>query len=127
MNNNDIYAEKIIAHYEHPHNKSKLENADITYHGFNPYCGDDITIYMNIEDDIVKDVRFDGNGCAISISSASMLTDFIKGKKIDDVKKLGFKDMVKLIGIDPGPARLKCMMLPVKTIQDALNKINKKN
>jgi nitrogen fixation NifU-like protein len=127
MNNNDIYVEQIIAHYEHPHNKSKLDKADIIQHGFNPYCGDDITIYLDIKDNIIKDVKFDGNGCAISISSASMLTDFIKGKKIVDVKKLGFKDMVKLIGIDPGPARLKCMMLPIKTIQEALNKAIKEN
>jgi len=56
-----------------------------------------------------------------------MLTDFIKGKDINYIKKLGFKDVVKLIGIDPGPARLKCMMLPLKTIQDALTGKSKNN
>ena len=116
----DIYAEEIISHYEHPHNKGKIAKASIDFHEYNPTCGDDITVYLDIKDGKVKDVKFEGTGCAISMASASMLTDDIKGKTVDGVEKLGFKELVELIGIDPGPARLKCATLSLKAIKKAL-------
>jgi SUF system NifU family Fe-S assembly protein len=76
----DLYAEEIISHYEHPHNRGEIKNPSISVHEYNPTCGDDITIYLDIEKDKIKDVKFSGVGCAISIASASMLTDFVKGK-----------------------------------------------
>ncbi|MGC8572009.1 MAG: Fe-S cluster assembly sulfur transfer protein SufU [Candidatus Micrarchaeia archaeon] len=128
MNNNiesndEVYKEQIIAHYEHPHNKGVLEKSSVSCHEFNPYCGDEITIYLKIEGRIVKDAKFEGRGCAISTSSASMLTDYIKGKSVDEVKQINFKEMVDLLGIDPGPARLKCMMLPLKATHKAIENI----
>ena len=85
----NIYAEEIVAHYEHPHNKGKMANASTSFHEYNPTCGDDITVYMSIKDGKVSDVKFDGSGCAISMASASMLTDEIKGKSLQEVEKLG--------------------------------------
>lgn len=116
----NIYAEEIIAQYEHPHNKGRIANASASFHEYNPTCGDDITVYLVIKDGKVSDVKFDGSGCAISVASASMLTDEIKGKRLEEVEKLGVHDLIDLIGIDPGPARLKCATISLKSIKKAL-------
>lgn len=116
----DIYAEEIVAHYEHPHNKGKLDGANASFHEYNPICGDDITIYLNVVDGIIKDAKFEGTGCAISMGSASMLTDLLKGRKATEVMKMGPHDVVGMLGLDPGPARLKCAVLSLKATQSAL-------
>lgn len=116
----EIYAEEIVAHYEHPHNKGKLNDATASFHEFNPLCGDDITVYLKIDNGVITEARFDGEGCAISIGSASMLTDILKNKKISDVVKMGPKDTIDMLGIDPGPVRLKCATLSLFAAQNAL-------
>ena len=116
----DFYVEELIDNYEHPHNKGKLEHANAEFHGQNPVCGDDLTLYLDIEDGVVKDVKFDGDGCSISVASASMLTDAIKGKRIEDIEKMGFEDLKKIIGIDPGPVRLHCATLSLKALKGAV-------
>jgi nitrogen fixation protein NifU and related proteins len=115
----DIYAEEIIAHYEKPHNKGEIKNPSISVHENNPLCGDDMTIYLNIDNGRITDVKFKGSGCAISMASASMLTDFIKGKTLAEVDRMGLPEIKELIGIDPGPARLKCATLSLKTVKEA--------
>jgi nitrogen fixation protein NifU and related proteins len=117
----DIYAEEIVAHYEHPHNKGKLDGANASFHDFNPLCGDDITVYLIVENNVIKEAKFDGEGCAISIGSASMLTDELRGKRVPAVEKMGPKDIIEMLGIDPGPARLKCATLSLKAAQKALH------
>lgn len=117
----DIYADEIVSHYEHPHNKGKLEKANASFHELNPLCGDDITVYLEVENGTVKNVKFDGEGCAISIGSASMLTDMLKGKKVSEIEKMGPKTVINMLGIDPGPARLKCATLSLKATQKALH------
>ncbi len=116
----NIYAEEIISHYEHPHNKGKIDRASASFHEYNPTCGDDITVYMSLKGGKVSEAKFDGNGCAISIAAASMLTDEIKGKGLEEVERMGVRELVGLMGIDPGPARLKCATLPLKAIKKAL-------
>jgi nitrogen fixation protein NifU and related proteins len=116
----DIYAEEIIAHYEKPHNKGVINDPSISMHENNPLCGDDLTIYLKIDKDKVEDVKFSGDGCAISMASASMLTDFIKGKSLGEIEKMGLPTIIELIGIDPGPARLKCATLSLRTVKEAV-------
>jgi len=116
----DLYAEEIISHYEHPHNKGVLKQADASMHEHNIVCGDDITIYMKIKENVIDDIKFDGSGCAISIASASMLTDYAKGKSVSTLEKMGVNDMIKLIGVDPGPARLHCATVSLKALKEAL-------
>ncbi|MCL4373555.1 MAG: SUF system NifU family Fe-S cluster assembly protein [Candidatus Marsarchaeota archaeon] len=116
----DMYAEEIISHYEHPHNKGKIENASASIHEHNMVCGDDITVYVKIKGNKVDDIKFDGSGCAISTASASMLTDFAKGKSISELEKMGVSDMIGLIGVDPGPARLHCATISLKALKEAL-------
>ncbi|MCL4381928.1 iron-sulfur cluster assembly scaffold protein [Candidatus Marsarchaeota archaeon] len=117
---NDLYAEDLIENYEHPHNKGRLNDANATFHEYNPVCGDDITIYLKIEKGIIKEVKFDGDGCVISIASASLLTEAIKNRKINNVKKMDFEDLKKIIGIDPGPVRIKCATLSLKAVKEAI-------
>ncbi|MDE1868630.1 MAG: SUF system NifU family Fe-S cluster assembly protein [Candidatus Micrarchaeota archaeon] len=116
----DIYAEEIVSHYEHPHNKGEITDASVSQHNYNPVCGDEMTMYLMINDGIVSDVKFKGVGCAISMATASMLTDFIKGKTLKEIEGMGINTIIDLIGIDPGPARLKCATLSLRTLKEAV-------
>lgn len=112
-----FYRDEILEHYRHPHNKGRLEHPDITYEDHNPFCGDRIGMDLLIKDDRVADVRFWGQGCAISQASASMLTDEIKGMTLDEVKALNKDDILDLLGIPIGPVRMKCALLALKVLK----------
>ncbi|MDE1761835.1 MAG: SUF system NifU family Fe-S cluster assembly protein [Candidatus Micrarchaeota archaeon] len=116
----DIYAERLIQYYERPHNKGKISDASVHMHEENVTCGDVITIYLKIEGGKVSDVKFEGDGCAISMASASMVTDFIKGKSIEEVEGMNVGTVMQVIGIDPGPARLHCATLSMRAIKGAV-------
>lgn len=116
----DLYAEEIIAHYEHPHNFGTIKEADASFHENNVSCGDDITLYVKLRDGRVADAKFSGSGCAISMASASMLTDFVKGKSPKEIEGMGINTVIEIIGINPGPARLKCATLPMRALKEAI-------
>ena len=122
----DIYAEELLSHYEHPHNKGEIATAEAKMHEHNNTCGDDITVYLKIDGDKVDDVKFDGDGCSISIGTTSMLTDYIKGKSISDIEKMDFTTIKNLINIDPGPAGLKCATISLKAVKEAIFNYEKK-
>ena len=115
----DMYREVILDHYKHPHNAGTLEHPDVSHEDNNPLCGDRIRIDLQIADGIVTDVRFQGRGCAISQASASLLTDEIIGKPVQEVAAFGRDDMLDLIGIplDKNPVRIKCALLALKTLK----------
>ena len=124
----DLYQQVILDHSKSPRNFHKLENANRTAQGHNPLCGDNYTIYALLEGDVIKDLSFQGSGCAISKASASILTDTLKGKTKAEVKALFDKvhDMVTTGNVNGGdlgklavfagvhkfPARVKCAILP---------------
>ena len=116
----DLYRDYILEHYRRPHNFGVLEEATATYEGANPLCGDRITMMLGVRDGVVERVGFTGRGCAISQASASLLTDEIKGKPLTDVAKLSSDDVLDLLGIEISPARLKCAILSLDTVQHAL-------
>lgn len=118
----DLFAEELLSHYEHPHNKGEIADADAEMHEHNNSCGDDITVYLKIRDGIIKDAKFEGDGCSISIGTTSMLTDYIKNKKLADVEKMDFDTIKELINIDPGPARVKCATISLKAIKESISK-----
>jgi len=97
-----------------------LDDPTASYEGANPLCGDRITMMLGIKDGVVKDVAFTGRGCAISQASASLLTDEIKGKTVEDVEKITPDDLLDLIGVEISPARLKCALLSLDTVAHAL-------
>ena len=121
----DLYRDFILEHYRAPHNFGTLEQPDATYEGYNPLCGDRITMMLAIDDagqtEIISDVAFTGRGCAISQASASLLTDRIKGKPLEEVARIGRADVVEELGIEISPARLKCALLSLDTLQKALD------
>jgi nitrogen fixation protein NifU and related proteins len=116
----DLYRDYILEHYRKPHNFGIIEQPDARYEGANPLCGDRITIMLGITDGVVSDVAFTGRGCAISQASASLLTDEIRGKPVEDVAKLTPDDVLDLLGIEISPARLKCALLSLDTVSHAL-------
>jgi nitrogen fixation NifU-like protein len=116
----DLYRDYILEHYRRPHNFGVLEEPTARYEGANPLCGDRITLMLGIKDGVVADVAFTGRGCAISQASASLLTDEIKGKPVAEVAKLSSQDLLDLIGIEISPARLKCALLSLDTLEHAL-------
>ncbi|MEK7441418.1 MAG: Fe-S cluster assembly sulfur transfer protein SufU [Chloroflexota bacterium] len=114
----DMYREVILDHYKNPRNKGTLDPADFSFEDDNPLCGDRIRIDVRVgEDNKVKEVAFSGQGCAISQASASMLTEHIIGKSLDEVKQLSKDDILELLGIELGPVRLKCALLSLKVLK----------
>lgn len=116
----DMYAENILDHYRNPKNFGKLENADAKSRELNPLCGDEYEFNLKFSDGIVKDVKFNGDGCAISMASASMLSEFVKGRKISEAKKISPEDIFKLLGITVSPARIKCALLPLQVLENCI-------
>ncbi len=117
----DIYRENILDHYRNPHNKGELKGFNFTDKENNPLCGDTIEAFIRVEDGKVKGISWKGSGCAISQASMSMLTDEIKGKSVEEIKKMTKDDIVKMLGIKLGIVRLKCALLGLKTISKALD------
>lgn len=115
----DFYREEILEHYTHPHNYGTLEDADISHVEDNPLCGDRIRFDIRLDKDrkTVTEVRFSAVGCAISKASASMLTDLLVGRTLDEIRALTKEDVVEELGIDLGPVRLKCALLPLKVVK----------
>ena len=116
----EIYKENILGHFRNPHNKTILKTYTHKGESINPLCGDQIKIYLKIEDEIIKEVAFEGKGCAISIASSSMLTDAIKEKKVQEVKKITKEEMIHMLGIPLGVVRLKCGLLALNTLKKML-------
>jgi nitrogen fixation protein NifU and related proteins len=133
----DLYQEVIFDHYKKPRNCRALMDANHKAEGYNPLCGDKVTIYLKVADGIIEDVAFEGAGCAIATASASLMTEALKGKKVADVEHLfrDFRDMVTdaptaspqdlgklevLAGVREFPARVKCATLAWHTLHAAL-------
>jgi nitrogen fixation protein NifU and related proteins len=116
----DLYRDEILEHYRRPHNFGVLESPTVSHEGANPLCGDRITMQVGIRDGKVAELAFTGRGCAISQASASLLTDEIKGMTVDDAAAYRADDLLDLLGIEISPARLKCAMLSLQTLDAAL-------
>lgn len=113
-----LYREQIIDLYENPLNFGSLEPSDFTYEEDNPLCGDVIRIYVRIDDDNrIADVKWSGEGCAISQASASLLTEDIKGKTLDEIKAYNKEDLLDLLGIQLSMTRIKCALLSLKVLK----------
>ncbi|WP_019156191.1 Fe-S cluster assembly sulfur transfer protein SufU [Robertmurraya massiliosenegalensis] len=136
-NLDQLYRQVIMDHYKNPRNKGVLEDDSLTINMNNPTCGDRIQLTLKVNDGIVNDAKFEGEGCSISMSSASMMTQAIKGKKIEDALKLSkiFSDMMlgkdydddidlgdieALQGVAKFPARIKCATLAWKAMEKGL-------
>ena len=134
----ELYQQVILDHNKNPKNFGKIEGANRTAEGYNPLCGDRIDLFLHVEDDVIKDISFQGNGCAISKSSASVMTTVLKGKPVAEAEQL-FRKFQKLItgeaealdmdelgklaifaGVREFPLRVKCAGLAWHTMVAAL-------
>ncbi|PIP73008.1 MAG: SUF system NifU family Fe-S cluster assembly protein [Candidatus Lloydbacteria bacterium CG22_combo_CG10-13_8_21_14_all_47_15] len=120
----NLYKEHILDHYRNPRHKKPLNDFDIKENGVNPSCGDALVLYLKFSDDgRVSDVGFDGEGCAISQASMSLLTDMILGRTREELSAIGEKDVFSLLGVSIEGARVKCALLPLETLQSALRRM----
>lgn len=121
----DIYRENILDHYHHPHNFGRLDSPDIDEKRGNPFCGDLISVTIKLSESAdkkkVEKINFEGQGCAISIASASLLTDYVTGKKVKEIMELKKEKVIELLSVELSPTRLKCALLSLETIQAALH------
>jgi len=133
----DLYQEMILDHYKNPRNFQKLEGANRRAEGFNPLCGDRVTVYLLVDDDTITDVSFEGSGCAICTASTSVMTEILKGKSFEETEEIfeSFRDLVTadpsspvadmgkmsvFSGVREFPVRIKCATLPWHTMLSAL-------
>lgn len=114
----DLYRELIIERYKNPQYRGVLDPHDISFEDENPLCGDHIRVDLRLDDDgRVKEAAFSGHGCAISQASADLLMESIIGRSIEEIKKLSRQDVLDNLGIELGPVRLKCALLPLKVLK----------
>ncbi len=136
----DLYQEMVVDHNSRPRNFKGLEGADRTLEGYNPLCGDRITLYLDLDGDRIADIGFEGSGCAISRASSSMMTEVVKGKSVEEAEVIftAFRQMITrqpgsdfepdeilgdlevLSGVSEFPARVKCATLAWHTLRSAL-------
>lgn len=107
----------LLDHYRHPQNFGPLEGANIVHAEGNPSCGDQIEIAVKTAGDTIEDIKFRGKGCIVSQAAASILTELMKGEKLEKVRTFGKEDMLEAIGIPIGPMRLKCALLALKVLK----------
>jgi len=108
----EMYTERLLDHYRHPRNKGHMEAPDLAAEEYNPLCGDRVTIEVRVEEGRIIQVRFDGRGCALCLGSASILTETIEGRFLDELEALGQDEYLAELQSNPRPARLKCALLP---------------
>ncbi len=143
MDLKDLYQDIIVDHNRRPRNFRRMDDADRHAEGFNPLCGDKLMLYLKLDGDVIGDASFQGSGCAISVASASLLTERLKGMKVADAEKL-FGDMIPLLtgqlpetdsrekfhklaaleGVKEYPSRVKCATLSWHTLDAALKNAN---
>ncbi|OGG29351.1 SUF system NifU family Fe-S cluster assembly protein [Candidatus Gottesmanbacteria bacterium RIFCSPLOWO2_01_FULL_46_9] len=117
----DIYREVILDHYKNPRNFGHLEKPDAKIEEGNVTCGDRIVMEINVRNNgTIEDIRFSGEGCAISQAAASMLTEKVAGKKLSQIMKLSTGEMVSMLGTTLTPSRIKCATLPLEVLQKAV-------
>ena len=115
-----MYKEHNLEHYRSPSNFGNLKNATHEHTEYNSLCGDEITVQLLIKNGKIKDAKFSGSGCVISIVSASLLTDKIKEMNVKNITELKKEHLLKLLKIRISPARLKCVLLPMDAVKKAL-------
>ncbi len=123
----DIYRENIIDHFKNPRNYGEIVEAEIKHSELNSICGDMIRLFVKLKEGKVEDVKFKGNGCAISMAATSMMTEILKEKTLDEIKGLTKEDIFEMLGIKLGIVRMKCGLLCLDTLMNGVKIMERKN
>lgn len=115
--NNSLYREEILEHWRDPQNYGELTDADFIVNENNPFCGDSIHLTGKVDKDKLVDIKFTGEGCVISKAAASIMSEFMKGKNVEEIKKLNQEDFLSILGIPLSISRIKCALLPYSALQ----------
>jgi len=121
----DLYRQLILDHYKHPHHFGELKNPDIKKTFFNSACGDKITITLRVKGRKIDRIQFTGEGCAISMASASLLADEAEGKETGKILEMDLKTVTDLLQTDLTPSRVKCALLPLEAVQQSILELKK--
>ncbi|MFB6199441.1 MAG: iron-sulfur cluster assembly scaffold protein [Candidatus Nanohaloarchaea archaeon] len=116
-----MYRDEILDLYKHPRNAGSLEHPDFEAEGENPSCGDHIVVGFNVEDGEIEEMRHETDGCAICTAAASILTEEVQGMSLEELEGLDRDWMLEKLGIEVSPMRVKCAMLGLNVVQDALD------
>lgn len=119
---NNLYQEVLMDHYRHPRNRGRIANSDFSSASHNPSCGDSVQFEGLIHDGVVTELAFEGKGCVISQAMASMLTQKVLGKAVNEILALDKEYVMSILGMELGPTRLKCALLPLEALQQGLSK-----
>lgn len=122
----DIYAENILDHYRHPRGKVRLSSPTVEHKEANLSCGDEVSVQLHVDHGVIKDIGWDGVGCAISQAAMSILSEELAGKSLDEIAAMKPKDMNELLGVPVGPRRFKCALLGLHAVKNAALKFQKK-
>lgn len=115
-----LYKDHLLDHYRHPRNATTILHANFTSSQENPACGDAVSMAGCIQAGILQEISFTARGCVISVASASLLSDQIKGRAIEELQEFDAQSMIALLGIPIGPTRLKCALLPLYALHDGI-------
>ena len=120
--NSDMYQDNILDHYESPYHRGCIDNPCLDFRDLNPLCGDEVRIQGRVDDQgRLTEAYFEGEGCVISLAAASMLMEEVEGKTLEEVKAMGRQEMLDLLGIKLTTMRVKCAMLPLRTLEKAIH------
>ena len=108
----DMYTDRLLDHFRNPRNRGRLEDPDIAAEEYNPLCGDRVTVQAHVKSDTIAEARFEGRGCALCLGAASILTEVIQGRTLEELQALGQEEFLVELQAAPRPARLKCALLP---------------
>ena len=114
-----LYSDLLLDHFRHPRNYGSLEAPDVSYEAFNPLCGDRIRIEVKIDNEVVSEARFKGDGCAISMAAASLLTELVINKAVSEL--ISEEELIAALQSDIQPARVQCATLPLTALRDGLS------
>ena len=121
----NLYQAELMDHYRNPRNRCTLEHPDMASREHNPSCGDSVSFQGMVSYEVITHLAFNGKGCVISQGAASMLTELCKGKTLDEVAQLDKEYMLTMLGIPLGPTRLRCALLPLQALQQAVAQYKK--
>ena len=122
-----FYQKILLEHFKNPYHKKKVENPDFVSGKYNPSCGDRVKIAGLLKDGVITDIGFEGSGCVISQASTSLLAQSCMGKSVDEIRKLTKESILKMIGLQLGPNRLRCALLPLEALHEAILALREKD